>query len=155
MPDSSKGSGGGAEPELCGTAGMGPQPPQPGPAPAALPPPFVAHAVSLAGISLRSATPWQSPAEVTSAAGCRNPAAPGKPPCEPEFPKIPSRQGARSRSSHRRTGRTRRGQGQAGAGRQELGPTAQGAETAMQEPWGCRETNAPSLFPSPFFCYGY
>lgn len=65
-------------------------------------------AFSLAGISLRSATPWQAPAEVTGAAGCRNPADPGR---------------ARIPPNPTRTGRTV--PHEAPRDRQELGPHGQ------------------------------
>lgn len=65
-----------------------PRPPQQGPAPIAVPPTLFVCAFSLPGISLCSATPWQSPAEVTSAAGYRNVAAPQNQRCQAESPQT-------------------------------------------------------------------
>lgn len=66
---------------------MGPQPPQPGPVPTALPPRIFVHAFSLAGISPCSATPWQSPAEVTKR--CRLQKSHSPPESHPVSPNSP------------------------------------------------------------------
>lgn len=83
-------------------------------------------AFSLAGISLRSATPWQAPAEVTGAAGCRNPADPGR-------ARIPPNR-ARSLTRHRGTGRS-------------------SAPTGRSSRAGATGKQNSSLCPSPLFCW--